>query len=180
MFIFSFSEQVLGRVTDLRVTNANGRRIRIAWTGVAEATGYRVTWRQGNSKCYMNLTTLNLDLLLPIITPYLIWVCNCSNGSSVLVLAGPEQSRILGAEANTFTIEGLQPDEALIIGVAGIFDQRVGEAVTVSSRTKSYGGSVSGLRVTAVTSQRIRIVWSPFSRATSYKVTWQLDNGKKS
>lgn len=98
----------------------------------------------------------------------------------MLALAGPEQSRILGAEANTFTIDGLQPDEALIIGVAGIFGQRVGEVVTVSSQTKSHGGSVSGLRVTAVTSQKIRIVWSPFSRATSYKVTWRLDNGKKS
>lgn len=57
LFIFSFSEQVLGRVTNLRVTNANGRRIRIAWMGVAEATGYRVTWRQGSSKCYINLIT---------------------------------------------------------------------------------------------------------------------------
>lgn len=47
------SEQGLGRVTDLRVTNANSRRIRIAWTGVTGATGYRVTWRQGNSKCYV-------------------------------------------------------------------------------------------------------------------------------
>lgn len=98
----------------------------------------------------------------------------------MLVLAGPEQSRILGAEANTFTIDGLQPDEALIIGVAGIFDQRVGEAVTVSSQTKSYGVSVSGLSATTITSQTIHIVWSPFSRATSYKVTWRLENGKKS
>lgn len=47
------SEQGLGRVTDLRVTHANSRRIRIAWTGVTGATGYRVTWRQGNSKCYV-------------------------------------------------------------------------------------------------------------------------------
>lgn len=47
------SEQGLGRVTDLRVTNANSRRIRIAWTGVTGATGYRITWRQGNSKCYV-------------------------------------------------------------------------------------------------------------------------------
>lgn len=49
-FTFVLSEQVLGRVTDLRVTNVNGRRIRIAWTGVTGATGYRVSWKQG-SKC---------------------------------------------------------------------------------------------------------------------------------
>lgn len=50
-FIFVLSEQVLGRVTDLRVTNVNGRRIRIAWTGVTGATGYKVLWMQGSSKC---------------------------------------------------------------------------------------------------------------------------------
>lgn len=94
--------------------------------------------------------------------------------------AGAEKSRVLGAEANAFTIDGLQPDEALVIGVSGVFDQRVGEVVTVSSRTKPNGGAVSGLRVTDVSSQKIRIVWSPFNRATSYKITWRRNNGKKS
>lgn len=96
-------------------------------------------------------------------------------------VAGPETSRLLGAEASTFIIDGLQPDEALVIRVAGVFDgERVGRAVEVSSRTKSYGGPVSGLRVTAVTSQKIRIAWLPFKKATSYKITWQQKNGKKS
>ncbi|XP_051270453.1 collagen alpha-1(VII) chain isoform X3 [Dicentrarchus labrax] len=131
-------EQSAGRVTNLRVTNANSRRIRIAWTGVTGATGYRVTWRQGS---------------------------------------GAEQSRLLGAEATTFTIDGLQPDEALVIGVAAVVDQRVGEVVTLSSRTNPNGGSVSGLRVIDVTSQRIRIAWSPTTRATGYKVTWRRGDG---
>lgn len=91
-----------------------------------------------------------------------------------------EKYRLLGAEASAFTIDGLQPDEPLVIGVAGVFDQRIGEAVTVSSRTKSNGGTVSGLRVTEVTSQKIRFVWSPFNRATSYKITWRSNNGEKS
>lgn len=95
-------------------------------------------------------------------------------------LTGTEKSRLLGAEASTFTIDGLQPDETLVIGVAGVFDQRFGEAVTVSSRTKSNGGTVSGLRVTDVTSQKIRIVWSPFNRATSYRITWRRNNGTES
>lgn len=43
------AEQATDRVTNLRVTNTNSRRIRISWTGVSEATGYRVTWRQENS-----------------------------------------------------------------------------------------------------------------------------------
>ncbi|KAI9522930.1 hypothetical protein NQZ68_032492 [Dissostichus eleginoides] len=131
-------EQGIGRVTNLRVTNANSRRIRIAWTGAAGATGYRVTWRQGNSG---------------------------------------EQSRILGAEVTSFTMDGLQPDEDLVVGVATVVDQRVGEVVTLTSRTNTNGGSVAGLRIVDVTSQGIRIAWSRSSRATGYKVTWRSDDG---
>lgn len=94
-------------------------------------------------------------------------------------LAGAEQSRLLGAEVATFTIDGLQPDEALVIGVAPMVDQRVGEVVTLSSRTNPHGGSVSGLRIIDVTSQRIRIAWSSSTRATGYKITWRRDDGKQ-
>lgn len=37
-------------MTDLKVTDINSRRIRIAWTGVAGATGYRISWSHGGSK----------------------------------------------------------------------------------------------------------------------------------
>lgn len=94
-------------------------------------------------------------------------------------LVGAEQSRLLGAEAATFTIDGLQPDEALVIGVAAVVDQRVGEVVSLSSRTNPNGGSVSGLRIIDVTSQRIRIAWAPSTRATGYKITWRRDDGKQ-
>ncbi|KAK9529079.1 hypothetical protein VZT92_013196 [Zoarces viviparus] len=134
-------EQGAGRVTNLRVSNANTRRIRIAWTGAPGATGYRVTWRQGNNA---------------------------------------EQSRILEAEATAFTIDGLQPDEALVIGVASVVDQRVGEVVTLSSRTNPNGGSVAGLRIVDVTSQRIRIAWSRSTRSTGYKITWRTGDGVES
>lgn len=92
---------------------------------------------------------------------------------------GAEQSRLLGAEATAYTIDSLRPDEALVIGVAAVVDQRVGEVVTLSSRTNPNGGSVSGLRIIDVTSQRIRITWSPSTRATGYKITWRRDDGKQ-
>lgn len=97
----------------------------------------------------------------------------------MLCLADPEQSRLLGAEATSFTIDGLQPDEAIVIGVASVVDQRVGEVVTLSSRTNPHGGSVSGLRIVDVTSQKIRIAWSPSTRATGYKITWRREDGKQ-
>ncbi|KAG9332545.1 hypothetical protein JZ751_014643, partial [Albula glossodonta] len=134
------AEQVAVRVTNLRVTHVNSRRIRIAWTGVAGATGYRVTWRQGNSA---------------------------------------EQFRVLGAEASSFTVEGLQPDEAIAVGVAPLIGQRTGDVESISSRTNPNGGggTVSGLRVLDTTAHRIRISWSPVPRATSYKITWRRGDG---
>lgn len=93
-------------------------------------------------------------------------------------VTGAEQFRVVGAEASAFTIEGLQPDEALVIGVSPVVNERVGEVVTLSSRTNPHGGSVSGLRIVDVTSQRIRIAWSPSFRASGYKVTWRSGDGE--
>ncbi|CAL8401955.1 unnamed protein product [Arctogadus glacialis] len=133
-------EEGVGRISDLRVIHVNSRRMRIGWLGVTGATGYRVTWRQGNSE---------------------------------------EQARVLGSEVTVFTIEGLQPDEPLVVGVAAMAGQRVGEAATLSARTNANGngGGVSGLRVVDASSQRIRISWSPYSRATGYRVVWRRDDG---
>lgn len=92
-------------------------------------------------------------------------------------IAGAEQSRLLGEEATAFTIDGLQPNEALVIGVAVVVGQSTGEVVTLSARTNPTSGSVSGLRIIDVTSQRILIAWSPSPRATGYKITWRRDDG---
>nr|XP_029519096.1 collagen alpha-1(VII) chain-like [Oncorhynchus nerka] len=143
--VYIKAEQALEKVTNLRVTNINGRRLRIAWAGVLGATGYRVTWRQGNNA---------------------------------------EQSHDLGPEASTYTLEELQPDEAVVLGLAAVIGQRIGEVVTLSARTNGNTGSssstVSGLRIVDVTSQRIRITWSPVSRATGYKITWRSEDGVES
>ena len=90
-----------------------------------------------------------------------------------------EQVRVLGSELTTFTMEGLQPDEPLVVGVAAVADQRVGEAATLTARTNANGNAngVSGLRVVEASSQRIRISWAPYSRATGYRVVWRHDNG---
>lgn len=66
-----------------------------------------------------------------------------------------------------------------MIGVAALVDQRVGEVATLSPRPTQLSESVSGLRVVGISSQRIRIVWSPSFRASGYKITWRHENGKK-
>ena len=99
--------------------------------------------------------------------------------SFLLYVVGAEQSRLVGADILAFTIDGLQPDQALMIGVAVVVDQRVGEVVTLSSRTNPHSGSVSGLQIIDVTSRTIRIAWTLSPRATGYKITWRRDDGKQ-
>ncbi|KAG7326181.1 hypothetical protein KOW79_009582 [Hemibagrus wyckioides] len=129
---------VPGRVSNLRVVNANSRRIRIAWNLVSEATGYRVTWRQGNN---------------------------------------PEQFHELGGDINSYTIERLQPDESVIVGVAAMIDSQLGEVETLSTRTNGYVGTITGLRFTEIGSTLIRISWDSVPRATGYKITWHNSDG---
>lgn len=97
----------------------------------------------------------------------------------IFCFSGVEQSRLVGAGTTVFTIDGQQPEEGLVISVAALVDQRVGEVATLSPRPAPSSESVSGLRVVGISSQRIRIVWSPSFRASGYKIKWRHENGKK-
>lgn len=94
-------------------------------------------------------------------------------------ILGTEQVRVLGPDITAYTVEGLQPDESVIVGVAPVSDSQVGDVVTITTRTSGYVGTVTGLRIVDVSSNRIRISWSPVSRATGYKITWERDDGKQ-
>lgn len=66
-----------------------------------------------------------------------------------------------------------------MVGVAAMIDSQLGDAVTLSTRTNGYIGTVTGLQFVDVGSTRIRISWDPVSRATGYKITWGRDDGKQ-
>ncbi|XP_035379953.1 collagen alpha-1(VII) chain [Electrophorus electricus] len=136
--IYIKAAQIPSKVTNLRVVTANSRRIRISWIGVSDATGYRITWRQGNTA---------------------------------------EQMRMLGADINSYIIEGLQPDEPVVVGVAAVSGSRLGDVVTISTRTGGYTGAIKDLRIIDISSKRIRISWEPVARATGYKISWQRRDG---
>lgn len=88
-----------------------------------------------------------------------------------------EQSRVLGPDSSTFTVEGLQPDEALAVSIVPISGQRTGVAASLSTRTNPISGTITGLRVLASYANRILLTWNPVSRATGYKITWFRDDG---
>ncbi|KAK5612077.1 hypothetical protein CRENBAI_000744 [Crenichthys baileyi] len=180
-------EQPIGSVSNLRVVESLGSTVRIGWTGVAGATQYRIVilnTEDGTEAIQIipgNQTTLDLrDLTVGVSYGVSVTaLVGVSKGETITVYIKPdaEQSRVLGAEPTFYTIDGLQPDESLVISVAPVIDQRVGEAVTLSARTNPSSGALSGLRITEISSQRIRITWSPFSRATGYRIIWRLEDG---
>lgn len=94
-----------------------------------------------------------------------------------LSVSAAEQSRVLSADITTYTIDGLQPDDSVVVGVAPVTDKRTGEVVSVSTRTTGSTGIVTGLQVVEVTSTRILISWTPVNRATGYKITWRRSDG---
>ncbi|XP_056606993.1 LOW QUALITY PROTEIN: collagen alpha-1(VII) chain [Triplophysa dalaica] len=88
-----------------------------------------------------------------------------------------EQFRVLGGDFTSYTIDGLQPDDSVIVGVSPVIDGRVGEAVTVTARTSGSIGTVTGLRVIEYSSSRILLSWAPVNRVTGYKITWRQSGG---
>lgn len=116
-----------------------------------------------------------IDVYSPLVFLFLYILMSLS---FIFCFSGVEQSRFAGAQTTVYLISGQQPEEGLVIGVAALVDQRIGEVATLSPRPIALSESVTGLRVVGISSQRIRVVWSPSYRATGYKVTWRHENGK--
>lgn len=108
------------------------------------------------------------------------FICIFLNQSSFppfVSLSGAEQFRVLGGDFTSYTIDGLQPDDSVIVGVSPVINGRVGEAVTVTARTSGSIGTVTGLRVIEYSSSRILLSWAPVNRVTGYKITWRQSGG---
>ncbi|XP_066555651.1 collagen alpha-1(VII) chain [Amia ocellicauda] len=95
---------------------------------------------------------------------------------------GVEQSRLLTGSSSSYTIEGLSPDQAVVVGVSALIDGREGEPMRLPARTTSdtAPGEVTGLRVLDTNGRRVRISWSPVTRATGYKIVWRRGDGVES
>ncbi|XP_062400889.1 collagen alpha-1(VII) chain-like [Sardina pilchardus] len=97
---------------------------------------------------------------------------------SRVCLPGGVQFREVTSDLSAFTIDRLQPDEYVLIGVAVVIDGSAGESVTLSSRTHGYG--ITGLRILDVNARSIGIAWDALPTATGYKISWRHSNGAES
>ncbi|XP_062977415.1 collagen alpha-1(VII) chain [Elgaria multicarinata webbii] len=91
---------------------------------------------------------------------------------------GQETSRVLSADINSYTIEGLRPGVDYIIGVSALVGSREGSPVTTTATTASdHVGTVTSLRVLESRSNVVRVTWVGVPGATAYKVVWSRRDG---
>ncbi|XP_077132643.1 collagen alpha-1(VII) chain isoform X1 [Ranitomeya variabilis] len=91
---------------------------------------------------------------------------------------GPEQSKEVPGNANTFELVNLEPGVRYVVKVTALVGNRQGDPVSSSVTTPDIPvNPVRDLRVMDVTRQRVRLTWSPVSGSTGYRIYWRRADG---
>ncbi|KAL8212551.1 UNVERIFIED_CONTAM: hypothetical protein K2H54_050547 [Gekko kuhli] len=92
---------------------------------------------------------------------------------------GQEISRVLPADVNSYTIEGLKTGSVYVIGVSALAGSREGSQVTTTATTApDEVGTVSSLKVLESRSNAVRVSWVGVPGVTAYRVMWSRRDGK--
>ncbi|XP_058023138.1 collagen alpha-1(VII) chain isoform X1 [Ahaetulla prasina] len=91
---------------------------------------------------------------------------------------GQEISRVLPADINSYTIDGLRPGTVYFIEVSALVGSREGSSATTTVTTGfDPVGTVTSLRVLESRGNVIRISWVGVPGATAYRVVWSRRSG---
>ncbi|XP_032094990.1 collagen alpha-1(VII) chain [Thamnophis elegans] len=91
---------------------------------------------------------------------------------------GQEISRVLPADINSYTIDGLRPGTVYFIEVSALVGSREGSSATTTATTGfDPVGTVSSLRVLESRGNVVRISWVGVPGATAYRVVWSQRSG---
>ncbi|KAM6470386.1 collagen alpha-1(VII) chain [Liasis olivaceus] len=91
---------------------------------------------------------------------------------------GQEVSRVVPADINSYTIEGLRPGIVYVIEVSALVGSREGNSATTTVTTASdQVGTVTSLRVLESRGNVVRISWVGVPGATAYRVVWSQRSG---
>ncbi|XP_056384102.1 collagen alpha-1(VII) chain [Hyla sarda] len=91
---------------------------------------------------------------------------------------GPEQSREVPGNTNSFELVNLEPGIRYVVKVTALVGNRQGDPVTASVTTPDVPvNPVGDLRVTDVSRQRVRLTWSAVSESTGYRIYWRRADG---
>ncbi|XP_028680004.2 collagen alpha-1(VII) chain isoform X1 [Erpetoichthys calabaricus] len=85
---------------------------------------------------------------------------------------GPETSRLLGGNVNSFDVEGLRPGSRYTIRIVALSGDREGEPVVVTASAAPLQ-SISDLRVKEVSKNTALLSWNLVPGATSYLLSWK-------
>ncbi|MEE6502220.1 hypothetical protein FKM82_004446, partial [Ascaphus truei] len=92
---------------------------------------------------------------------------------------GPEQSREVPGNTNSFVLVDLVGGARYTVKVTALIGNRQGEPVTVTATTPNVTtvAAVGNLRVTDISGQRIRLSWSLVPGSTGYRIIWRRTDG---
>ncbi|XP_058844205.1 collagen alpha-1(VII) chain-like isoform X2 [Acipenser ruthenus] len=132
----------VGTVSRLQLLESRSNAARVTWVGIQGATAYRIVWRRADG--------------------------------------GPELSRLVSSDVSSFDIEGLDAGVSYTVGVTALIRQHEGSPVTISVTTPSETpqlGRVGNVRVIESSARRVRIAWSSVSGVTGYRIYWRSSQG---
>ncbi|KAG8557331.1 hypothetical protein GDO81_018415 [Engystomops pustulosus] len=226
-------EDTVEQVTNLRSTVIGENVIRLEWSPIARATNYRITWRRRDGVEVSRLvtrdvTSVDISDLVPG-TSYTIFVTAVygtreSDPVSIVTQTGrqevgavtslrifesqntirvtwvgvqgatayrvswssesggPEQSREVPGNTNSFELVNLEPGVRYIVKVTALVGNRQGDPVSTSVTTPDFPANpVRDLRVTDISRQRVRLIWSAVSGSSGYRIYWRrVDGGPES
>ncbi|NWX28551.1 CO7A1 protein, partial [Notiomystis cincta] len=160
-------EAPLGAVSDLRLIEESGRRVRLSWTGVPGATEYKVVVRNNQDgtertrRIPGSQTGLELGDLREGIT-YLV---------RVSALAGGREG-----DAAMLNVRLSKSTSGLAVGS---FWTPHGDAVVLWGGTEyPEVGSISELRVMEAGPSQLQVTWRGLPGAGGYLLTWQGSDGE--
>ncbi|KAK2534726.1 Col7a1 [Columba livia] len=181
-------EVPVGPVSDLRLTEESGRRVRLGWTGVPGATEYKVVVRntQGLEQSRVvpaDPTAFTIEgLRAGVYTVAVSAIVDGHEGSPVTATArigGPESSRRVPGHTSSFDIPDLEGGVTYTVKVTALIGNREGNPVSIVVTTPEVAPAspVSGFQVTEASEHRLLLAWVPVAGSTGYRLLWRLAEG---
>nr|XP_020653718.1 collagen alpha-1(VII) chain [Pogona vitticeps] len=220
----------VGSISNLEAAAVGPNQLRVTWSPVVGATGYKVTWRPRDGQEISQLLPADINsYIIEGLRPGVVYIIGVSalvgsqEGSPVTTTAttasaqvgmvtrlrvlesrsnvvrvswvgvpsatayrivwslrdgGPENSRLVSGNTNSFDILNLEGGASYTVRVTALIGNREGDPVSITVTTPMVPAQpVGNLRVTDSSEKRIRLEWSPAPGSTGYRLTWRPAGG---
>ncbi|KAL7986113.1 hypothetical protein Chor_011279, partial [Crotalus horridus] len=147
----------VGTISNLRIIETIGNRVRLSWLGVQGATEYKIVVRNMQDLFLFELESHNYEFMVTTIV--------------VSAVDGTERVRRIPGSQTTQDLIDLKENVSYVVRVSALIGSQEGSAVPLNIQIRPpLVASVSNLRMVPVGVGRIRLLWTPVPRATGYKL----------